>query len=57
MLKRRSVCEVEAEMVSCPGCMAVQVALFSENSARWLVADQSIMYLGAADAVSRSIAY
>jgi len=34
--------------------MALQVALFSENSARWLVADQSIMSLGAADAVSDS---
>lgn len=30
----------------------LQVSLFSENSARWLVADQSIMTLGAADAVS-----
>ncbi len=29
----------------------LQVSLFSENSARWLVADQSIMTLGAADAV------
>ena len=33
-----------------PGHLA-QVSLFSENSARWLVADQSIMTLGAADAV------
>lgn len=28
-----------------------QVALFSENSSRWLVADQAIMLCGAADAV------
>lgn len=33
------------------GCGAVQVALFSENSSRWLVADQAIMTVGAADAV------
>ena len=32
------------------GCMA-QVALFSENSSRWLVADQAVMMAGAADAV------
>ncbi len=32
------------------GC-TVQVALFSENSSRWLVADQAVMTLGAADAV------
>lgn len=29
----------------------LQVALFSENSSRWLVADQAVMTLGAADAV------
>lgn len=29
----------------------LQVALFSENSSRWLVADQGIMLCGAADAV------
>ena len=29
-----------------------KVALFSENSARWLVADQGIMLNGAVDAVS-----
>ncbi len=29
-----------------------QVSLFSENSARWIVADQGIMMNGAADAVS-----
>ncbi len=28
-----------------------QVALFSENSSRWLVADQAVMTVGAADAV------
>ena len=28
-----------------------QVALFSENSSRWLVADQAVMMVGAADAV------
>lgn len=27
------------------------VALFSENSARWLIADQAVMMTGAADAV------
>ena len=32
------------------------VALFSENSARWLVADQGLMRLGAADAVRGSAA-
>ena len=31
-------------------CLA-QVALFSENSSRWLVADQAVMTVGAADAV------
>ena len=31
------------------GCL--QVSLFSENSSRWLVADQAIMLCGAADAV------
>ncbi len=31
--------------------MTSQVALFSENSSRWLVADQAVMTLGAADAV------
>ena len=31
-------------------CFA-QVALFSENSSRWLVADQAVMTVGAADAV------
>ena len=30
---------------------ALQVSLFSENSSRWLVADQAIMLCGAADAV------
>ena len=30
----------------------VQVSLFSENSSRWIVADQGVMMLGAADAVS-----
>ncbi len=30
---------------------AFQVSLFSENSSRWLVADQAIMLCGAADAV------
>ena len=29
----------------------MQVALFSENSSRWLVADQAVMTVGAADAV------
>ena len=29
----------------------LQVSLFSDNSSRWLIADQSIMMLGAADAV------
>ena len=29
----------------------LQVSLFSENSSRWLVADQAIMLCGAADAV------
>ena len=29
----------------------MQVALFSENSSRWLVADQAVMMVGAADAV------
>jgi hypothetical protein len=29
----------------------MQVSLFSENSSRWLVADQAIMMNGAADAV------
>lgn len=29
-----------------------RVSLFSENSSRWLVADQGVMMLGAADAVS-----
>jgi hypothetical protein len=29
----------------------MQVSLFSENSSRWLVADQAIMLNGAADAV------
>jgi long-subunit acyl-CoA synthetase (AMP-forming) len=28
-----------------------RVSLFSENSSRWLVADQGIMFNGAADAV------
>ncbi len=30
-----------------------KVALFSENSTRWLIADQGVMMNGAADAVSR----
>jgi hypothetical protein len=30
---------------------SAQVALFSENSSRWLVADQAVMTVGAADAV------
>ena len=29
-----------------------KVSLFSENSARWLIADQAVMMNGAADAVS-----
>lgn len=29
-----------------------RVSLFSDNSSRWLVADQGVMMLGAADAVS-----
>lgn len=33
-------------------CPLLQVALFSENSSRWLIADQGIMTVGAADAVS-----
>ena len=32
-------------------CIWLQVSLFSENSSRWLVADQAIMLCGAADAV------
>lgn len=32
-------------------CAWLQVSLFSENSSRWLVADQAIMLCGAADAV------
>ena len=32
-------------------CHASQVSLFSENSSRWLTADQGIMLCGAADAV------
>lgn len=31
---------------------AVQVSLFSENSIRWLLADQAVMMNGAIDAVS-----
>lgn len=31
--------------------MHFQVSLFSENSSRWLIADQAIMLCGAADAV------
>ena len=31
--------------------MHIQVSLFSENSSRWLIADQAIMLCGAADAV------
>lgn len=37
-------------------CVLSQVALFSENSARWLIADQAIMTVGAADAVSTKVA-
>lgn len=33
-----------------------RVSLFSENSSRWLVADQGIMFNGAADAVRPSAA-
>lgn len=39
-----------ALFASLAGCFA-QVALFSENSSRWLVADQAVMTVGAADAV------
>ncbi len=31
-----------------------KVSLFSENSTRWLIADQGVMMNGAADAVSRA---
>ena len=34
-----------------PSCATLQVSLFSENSSRWLVADQGTMLCGAADAV------
>ena len=30
-----------------------KVSLFSENSSRWLIADQGVMLNGAADAVSQ----
>lgn len=33
-----------------------RVSLFAENSSRWLVADQGIMFNGAADAVRLSVA-
>ena len=33
-----------------------RVSLFAENSSRWLVADQGIMFNGAADAVRFSAA-
>ena len=34
-----------------------RVSLFSENSSRWLVADQGIMFNGAADAVSGPVCF
>ena len=39
------------ERAACAGVPRAQVALFSENSSRWLVADQAVMVAGAADAV------
>ena len=33
------------------GSFCLQVALFSENGTRWLLADQAVMLNGAADAV------